>query len=96
MSATVLLLSLLFFLCNGAMTATWCVLFADPLPNFQIMINKRYLCPLIGVVYSTLPLLYSLLFPLIVVYRSQVLRADIVRIMRNVFLSVDLNLNRPI
>ena len=60
------------------------------------MINKRYMCPLIGVVYSTLPLLYSLLFPLIVVYRSQVLRADIVRIIRNVFLSVDLNLNRSI
>ena len=83
-TTTVLILSVLFFLCNGTMTVTWCVLFAFPIPDLQMMITKSYLCPLIGISISTLPLLYSLLFPLIIVCRSQGLRSDIVRIIRQV------------
>ena len=73
-TTTVLILSLLFSLCDGAMATTWCFLYTIPTPNLQIMIEKSYLCPIVGVAISTLPLLYSLAFPLVIVFRSHVMR----------------------
>ena len=73
-TTTVLILSLLFSLCDGAMATTWCFLYTIPKPDLQIMIDRSYLCPIVGVVISTLPLLYSLAFPLVVVFRSHVMR----------------------
>ena len=73
-TTTVLILSLLFSLCDGAMATTWCFLYTIPRPDLQIMIDRSYLCTIVGVVISTLPLLYSLAFPLVVVFRSHVMR----------------------
>ena len=74
-TTTVLILSLLFSLCDGAMATTWCFLYTIPTPNLQlIMMERSYLCTIIGVAISTLPLLYSLAFPLVVVFRSHVMR----------------------
>ena len=83
-NTTVLLLSLSFSICNGAVAVTWLWLFVNKVTDPQHLLTKP-LCVFLGLVHSTLPLIYAILFPAIIVARNSNLRNDMTRRLRMVF-----------
>ena len=84
-NTTVLLLSLLFFVCNCAAAFTWCIMLATIKEPVQVMHTSGILCFLVGFVISTLPLIYATLFPVIIVTRNSHMRKDMMTKLRKLF-----------
>ena len=83
---TVLLLSILFLVCNSAAAFTWCAMLLSIKNPLEFMAAHKYLCVFVGFVITTVPLVYATLFPVIILLRNRHLRKDILGKLKTLFL----------